>query len=337
MLRRGGIGRRLWHRRFLGSLLTVSLVGGVPPYGYSLVGPAAGVDVDDGGVVNVAVGGAPAAGTTMAVTVRGGGRLGSSADMTVTVIGAADVVVGTVARPLCKVGGDAAVGDAGCFRGVWGLWLWGGAFGVFDVTGGAFVVRVAQSVGGDVVATVSILDEARGRVASVVLVTTRFYSPVVYSPDWVTVRAAVGVGNQVVYRRPAQGGAGEGVGYAVDSVVPSSVVMGVGAVNGRVSLVTPLVEEIAVSVVVRATDAATGETAVLTLVVVGVDQPAVGGFEDLYFVPVGRGVTLVTLQVAGGSRLIRFRRARGGRCLIWWGMGGRGVFSEGRRRRRGMG
>ena len=265
----------------------------------------------------------------MAVTVRGAGRLGSSADMTVTVIGAADVVVGTVARLYARLGETPRLATLDVSGG-FGAYGYGVApSGVFDVTGGAFVVRVAQSVGGDVVATVSILDEARGRVAVTVLVTTRFYSPVTYSPDWVTVRAAVGVGNQVVYRRPAQGGAGEGVGYAVDSVVPSSVVVGVGAVNGRVSLVTPLVEEIAVSVVVRATDVATGETAVLTLVVVGVDQPAVGGFEDLYFVPVGRGVTLVTLQVAGGLAPYSISESPGRPLFDLVGDGGRGVFFRG--------
>ena len=61
---------------FFGELLTVSLVGGVPPYGYSLVGPAAGFDVDDDGVVNVAEGGGAGGGDDDGGDGAGGGEVG---------------------------------------------------------------------------------------------------------------------------------------------------------------------------------------------------------------------------------------------------------------------
>ena len=79
---------------FFGDLLTVSLVGGLRPYGYALVDAVSGYGVDaTAGVLSVSVGGAPEAGTTATMTVRGSDSLGSFADATVRVVGATDIVV----------------------------------------------------------------------------------------------------------------------------------------------------------------------------------------------------------------------------------------------------
>ena len=107
---------------FFGELLTVSLVGGLRPYGYALLGSASGYVVDaTAGVLSVSSGNAPSAGTTATMTVRGSDSLGSSADATVRVVGATDIVVTPVPllyAPLNKKPVDVATLTV---SGAWGI------------------------------------------------------------------------------------------------------------------------------------------------------------------------------------------------------------------------
>ena len=148
---------------FSGELLTVSLVGGALPYGYSLSEAVSGYGVDaTAGVLSVSVGGAPSAGTTATMTVVGTGGLGSSAEVTVRVVGAADIVVGAVGLLYAGVGETAALVTLEVSGGVapYGYAVSSSVFGVSDA--GVFEVLTARTETGELTATVSVSDEARG-------------------------------------------------------------------------------------------------------------------------------------------------------------------------------
>ena len=211
---------------FSGDLLTVSLVGGLSPYGYALLGSASGYDVSSGGVLNVSSGNAPSAGTTATLTVRGSDSLGSFADATVRVVGATDIVVPSVSLlywPLEKAGQLTELTVSG------GVLPYryevepSSVFGVRLLSGsrvGRLRVETAQTEARDVVATVSVLDAARGRVAVTALVTVRFYDGLSFAENPVSVV----VGSDYtgpVHAVSVLGGSGD-YGYSVALTVGSS-------------------------------------------------------------------------------------------------------------------
>ena len=268
--------------------------------------------VSPAGVLAVAGDGAPAAGATVLMTVQVVSSRGSSVNFSVAVIGAPDITVATVGRFYVRLNETPVLTTLKVTGGVEPFSFAVEPADVFGVTGRTLSVWQGQTTARDVVARVAVTDVALGRVAVTMTAMTRFYSPVFYSPSLETVAVAVSVdANQLVYPRPAQGGAGEGIRYSVVSVTPSSIAMTVGG-DGRVSLMMRLDAEITATAVVQARDEETEETATLTLVVLGVSQPVVSGFASLYFVPAGVRATLVTLQVAGGLRPYSISERAGG-------------------------
>ena len=207
---------------FFGDLLTVSLVGGLRPYGYALADAVSGYGVDaTAGVLSVSSGNAPSAGTTATMTVRGSDSLGSFADATVRVVGATDIVVTPV--PLLYSGLNerpflatlTVTGGVGKYR--YGV----ESTAVFGINQkGRLRVGTAQSEVGDVTATISVSDEARGRVAVTALVTVRFYDGLSFAENPVSVV----VGSDYtgpVHTVSVLGGSGD-YGYSVASTVGSS-------------------------------------------------------------------------------------------------------------------
>ena len=246
---------------FSGELLTVSLVGGLPPYGYALLGVASGYDVSAGGVLNVAEGSAPSAGTTVTVTVRGTDSLdglGSSADATVRVVGATDIVVPSVSLlywPLEKAGQLTELTVSGGVL----PYRYGvepsSVFGVRLLSGsrvGRLRVETAQSEARDVTATVSVLDAARGRVAVTVLATVRFYEVLSFAENPVEVVVAADYTGPV-HEVAASGGSGD-YGYSVALTVGSSSGEFAVDAGGVLRLSSPLVDRVTVSVVVAVSD-----------------------------------------------------------------------------------
>ena len=239
---------------FFGELLTVSLVGGLRPYGYALLGSASGYGVDaTAGVLSVSSGNAPSAGTTATMTVRGSDSLGSSADATVRVVGATDIVVTPV--PLLYVLlGDTPRFAALTVSGGVGDYSYGvestAVFGIND--NGRLKVKVSPTEVGDVVATISVLDEARGRVAVTVLATVRFYDGLSFAENPVSVVVGPDYTGPV-HTVSVLGGSGD-YGYSVALTVGSS--SGEFAVDaaGVLSLSSPLVDRVTVSVVVAVSD-----------------------------------------------------------------------------------
>ena len=246
---------------FSGELLTVSLVGGLPPYGYALLGVASGYGVDAAaGVLNVAEGSAPSAGTTVTVTVRGTDSLdglGSSADATVRVVGATDIVTPSVSLlywPLEKIG---KLTDLTVSGGVLPYRYEVEPSGVFSIrllsgSRGRLRVETAQTEVGDVTATISVLDEARGRVAVTVLATVRFYDGLSFAENPVSVV----VGSDYtgpVHTVSVLGGSGD-YGYSVALTVGSSSGEFAVDAGGVLSLSSPLVDRVTVSVVVAVSD-----------------------------------------------------------------------------------
>ena len=240
---------------FSGDLLTVSLVGGALPYGYSLSEAVSGYGVDaTAGVLSVSVGGAPSAGTTATMTVVGTGRLGSSAEVTVRVVGATDIVVGAVGLLYAGVGETATLVTLEVSGGVapYGYEVSSSVFGVSD--GGVFEVVTAATETGEVTATVSVSDEARGRVAVAVSLSVRFVEGVGVGEAAVSVVVGhdyTGELHSVV----ASGGSGE-YGYALVQTV-DALDRGLGFEvddNGVLSLSDALTVTSTVSVVVAVSD-----------------------------------------------------------------------------------
>ena len=240
---------------FSGELLTVSLVGGALPYGYSLSEAISGYGVDaTAGVLSVSVGGAPSAGTTATMTVVGTGRLGSSAEVTVRVVGATDIVVGAVGLLYAGVGETAALVTLEVSGGVapYGFAVSSSVFSVSDA--GVFEVVTAATETGEVTATISVSDEARGRVAVAVSLSVRFVEGVGVGEAAVSVVVGhdyTGELHSVV----ASGGSGEYV-YAVVGTV-DALDRGLGFVvddDGVLSLSDALVSTSTVSVVVAVSD-----------------------------------------------------------------------------------
>ena len=238
---------------FFGELLTVALAGGLPPYGYALLGSASGYDVSSGGVLNVSSGNAPSAGTTATMTVRGSDSLGSFADATVRVVGATDIVVEAV--PLLYVLlGDTPRFAALTVTGGVGDYRYGvestAVFGIND--NGRLKVKVSPTEVGDVTATISVLDEARGRVAVTVLATVRFYDGLNFAENPVSVV----VGSDYtgpVHTVSVLGGSGD-YGYSVALTVGSSSGEFAVDAGGVLRLSSPLVDRVTVSVVVAVSD-----------------------------------------------------------------------------------
>ena len=240
---------------FFGELLTVSLVGGLRPYGYALVDAVSGYGVDaTAGVLSVSSGNAPSAGTTATMTVRGSDSLGSSADATVRVVGATDIVVTPVPllyAPLNKKPVDVATltvtGGVGDYR--YGV----ESTAVFRMlSGGRLRVKEAQTVAQDVTATISVLDEARGRVAVTVLATVRFYDGLSFAENPVSVVVGPDYTGPV-HEVAVLGGSGD-YGYSVALTVGSSSGEFTVDAAGVLSLSSPLVDRVTVSVVVAVSD-----------------------------------------------------------------------------------
>ena len=238
---------------FSGDLLTVSLVGGLRPYGYALADAVSGYGVDvTAGVLSVSVGGAPLAGTTATMTVRGSDSLGSSADATVRVVGATDIVVEALPLLYSPLNETPRLATLSVSGGV-GDYRYGvSPSTVFRITQkGRLWVGTAQTEVGDVTATISVSDEARGRVAVTVLATVRFYDGLVFAENPVSVAVAADYTGPV-HAVSVLGGSGD-YGYSVALTVGGDFEFTVDA-GGVLSLSSPLVDRVTVSVVVEVLD-----------------------------------------------------------------------------------
>ena len=232
-----------------------------------------------------------------------GGNFGSSRTATVVVAGARELSLPTLFDPipvafgtikaLYTLGGTVS-GGAGAFSYSSDVyWVTVDAAGVVSMAAGRFLPENDEETETlEETVRIEVTDEALGRTPAVFSLTVRSYVPVHY--DRTSPSAAVPAfvdGVQLLAHRPiAQGGAGFGFNYSLDSVAPPRFVVSVHPTDARLFVGTRmlLLSFDSATAVVRATDRKTGESAVQTVALWGSYRPVLKGVEeDRYYVADG--------------------------------------------------
>ena len=304
---------------YAGALVTVSSVmGGVPPYSFALARAVSGYSIGEDGAVSVAAGSVPGGGEQVTLMVSVGGNSGSSGTATVVVAGARELSLPTLFDPipvafgtikaLYTLGGTVS-GGAGAFSYSSDVyWVTVDAAGVVSMAAGRFLPENDEETETlEETVRIEVTDEALGRTPAVFSLTVRSYFPVHYDSTnrSVPVPGFVDGVQLLAYRPIAQGGAGFGFNYSLDSVVPPRFVVSVHPTDARFFVGTRmlLLAFDSVTAVVRATDRKTGESAVQTVAFWGSYRPVLKGVEeDRYYVATGATapITLATVSVSGG-------------------------------------
>ena len=252
------------------------------------------------GVVSVLS--APGIGTVL-LTVEASGDLGSKDSVVITVVGVAAIVPTHPDSPYTVRLGETPALLTMAVSGGDGNYTYS-AEPPLAVGGAGAMVTVSVGTGQTEVGTrtvaVSVSDGAVGRSPKAVLFTIQFYSPVSFeSPVWATVGISVTAAQDTGHiADPGEGSGKHLLSYAINSVNPSSLSVSIGS-DGRVMLVSELLEMLTLSVVIQVTDSGTGEQATQTLLVVGENRP-VAILRPAYYRKEGEAMML-TLDIFGGT------------------------------------